>query len=720
MTYTFIGDSDILYNVRTGKRAGEGLTHLHDSELNTERHATAAFFGDPHQQVNADTLLDFENDVLYWSELVQNPEVQNELEELWKKDTEFQWKTKDAQAAIEQGLLESYEESYLTLLSRLVSEAKRLEGSSERGRILRQLELMLRWKCCLISSEDRLLIPVTHPMERAIRALKDQIASSQGDKAGTLTWEILETRKKRYSRYLVYSMEQVYLRTGEERRNAVEAVPFYEAGSLTEISSIRFIEKVEHFYRTKGIGGQRDCREKPIRIACLGEVKEPNALIDYYNGKQDQKILVELVELKQAQAGKQFLFAVKEGYPENAVRKEDRRIFNLLVLSDLEALFKQYDIVLFLDEGCFYRQGQDDRTLEERMVQQQLQWLMDTAKREKKPENRILQYKKAFEMTGEWLSSININATARMQFHDKLFGAIQSVMTPEYEVYLYVSYGEQIAGRVLYNRDVCNDENYDGREVSVYKMPSREKDISDAVLKFLQPVSNKKIEIDFWKLVKSISNDYYLKFLKKAGIIKEKAVNETKNNGIRLLRHTALEISWPESLKNEEKIRFQLRTNGDEAYCQQTTQFMEEFLEAGFVQPKHSCVKEYLHKLLGNAVVSRAANVEGILLGYLLKNGFFDARISWEGIIRETGDRENMVNSRFFEPRRAILSVIDNLNMAWIRDYEKKKEFLLYDFRPRYCPGLSEEVFWQLMSAVNEACSMTGYVDSRLYHHSSL
>lgn len=697
-------------------KAGEGLKLRQELEQDTERYTVSAFSGDPRQQINADTLSDFEEDRLHRNVLVQNPEVQDCLDELWKRDEEFQRKTEDAGTEPEQELLEGYEESYLTLLSELVLAAIRLEGSSERGRILRQLELMLRWKCCLVSSEDRVYIPASHPLERAVRMLNHRISASQEGKEGTLTWEILQTRKKRYSRYMLYSLEQVYLRTENEIRGAKEGIPFCEAGSLTEISSIRFIEKVEHFYRTKGIAAGRDCRLRPIRIACLGKVKEPKALIDYYNGDESQEIRVELSELEQVQDGRRILFSVKSGYPEGAVREEDRRIFNLLAGSDLETLFKQYDIVLFLDEGCFYRQGQDERTLEERMVQHQLKWLLDTAKQERKPETRILRYKSAFEMAGEWLSSINLDATARMQFHDQLFNAIQNVMTPEYEVYLYVSYGEQIAGRNLYNRDVCNDECYDGREVSVYKMPSREKDISDAVLKFLKPKDSRTISIDFWKLVKSISNSYYRKFLKNAGIIEETAEKE----GIRLLRNTRLEISWPEKLTNEDKLKFRLKAQGDETYRRTAAHFMEEFVNEGFVRVSHTCVQEYLHKLLGNAVVSRSADVEGILLGYLLKKGFFDSRISWEGIEQTETAGENTINSRLFEPRRAILSVIDNLNMAWIRDYEKKREYLLYDFRNRYCPGMSEEVFWELMKAVNGACSSTGYVDSRLYYHSSL
>ena len=148
---------------------------------------------------------------------------------------------------------------------------------------------------------------------------------------------------------------------------------------------------------------------------------------------------------------------------------------------------------------------------------------------------------------------------------------------------------------------------------------------------------------------------------------------------------------------------------------------MQEVLKKGFLEVKHTCVKKYLHRLLGNAVSSRAMDVEGILIGYLLRDGFFDSRVSWGGFV-EKADSDNeddtYISSQLFEPRRTILSVMSNLNMAWIRDYERKEEYLLYEFRNRYCPNLSETVFINLLRAIHNSCENLGYVDSRLYNHS--
>lgn len=561
-----------------------------------------------------------------------------------------------------------------------------------------------------MSREDWIMIPGSHPMELAVRTFNRWVLEAQPSK-DVLTYEILESQKRRRSRYMIYSTDQVYLRNynSEMIRGAQKGIPFRKAEKLTEISSVRLIEKVEHYINTRKEIQPGDC----IRVACLGEIAEPWKLGGYYKSTSYQ---VELIQLKRDKGGSGLVFSITDSYPEEADRNTDRRRFNLLKLSDLEMLFRQYNIVLFMDEGCFYCQGQEDRTVEERMVQSQFKWIWETARKETKRENRILYYKQAYKTAGEWLNSLNSGVTARMQFSEKLFKAIQSVMAPQYEVYLYVSYGKRIPVQDLYNRDVCNDENYDGRELAVYKMPSQSKDISREVAGFLKVSKDKRVTIDIWKMIKSISNTYYIKFLEMADI-------EDEYLGIRLLRNMSLEVSWPDKFTDQSMLEFRIEKRGDQLYYEQAGNFINEVLEKGFLQVKHTCVKKYLHRLVGNAIISRAMNVEGILVGYLLREGFFDSRVSWEGFSEQTCLKEGNVtcqSSLLFEPRRTVLSVINNLNMAWIRDYDRKEEYLFYEFRNRICPSLSEEVFEKLMKAIHGSCKNLGYVENRLYYHSEL
>lgn len=672
---------------------------------------TSVYIGEANQHVNADTLDDFKNDILQKEPLPCAPELEEKMHILIKSDADVFAMERELGREPEESLFFEYLENYISLLIRQVSEFLSIKDVSQQGRFLRLLDAMLSWKCCPVSREDCLMIPPSHPMEVAVRTFDEWISDGQ-QTSGDLSKEILESQKRRRSRYMVYSTDQVYLRNNncEEVRGAKKGVPFYEAEKLTAISSIRLIEKVEHYIKTSKEIKPGDC----VRVACLGEIEDPHKLVEYYQSVPgfDFTYQIQLIQLKRDKDSSGLVFSVTGSYPEGVNRDNDRRMFNLMKLSDLETLFKQYNIVLFMDEGCFYCQGQEGKAIEERMVQSQLEWIWNTAQKETKRESKLLYYMRAYRTVGEWLNCLNSSATARMQFDEKLFKAIQSVMAPQYEVYLFVSYGKRIPVQDLYNRDVCNDENYDGRELAVYKMPSQSRDLSSEIVRFLRRSGDNRVRIDLWKIVKSISNEFYGTFLQNVGIADEYQV-------IRLLRDICLEISWPDNLSDDARLLFKIEKGGDESYYEPIGNFVQEVLNKGFLDVKHSCVKKYLHRLLGNAISSRAMNVEGILVGYLLKDGFFDSRVSWEGFVKNTdsdGNNDSLLSSQLFEPRRTILSVISNLNLTRIRDYERKEKYLLYEFRNIYCSNVSEAVFGRLLKAIHNSCVKLGYVDNRIYY----
>lgn len=671
-----------------------------------------AFSGDPYNHVTADTLEDFKANSLHNEPVSLAPALQDKMNALRRSDAKIV-SLRAANEVLPQTLFNTHMRNYLTLISGLITDALVGDGSGEQRQSLRQLDNMLRWKCCQISREDQLMISASHPMELAVRTLNEWLSEAQERKKGSaLAQEILRTQKKRHSSYMIYSMDQIYLRTDEQMRNARVGIPFYNAGNLTEISSVRLIEKVKHFCESNP---DRETG-KPVRVACLGQIEEPEALGEYYRTIH-KDVKVELIQFKHDVSANGLSFCISDSWPKGALLDGERRVFNLLKPSDLEVLFGQYDIILFMDEGCFYCQGQEEKALEERRVLSHLEWLLETADQEPKKENKILYYKQAYRTAGEWLNGQDSDRTARLQFNQKLLWAIQSAMKPKHEVYLYVSLGKQIPGQELFFRDVCNDENYDGKELSVYKIPFDSKDMSEEVEEFLSHTGDESASttVDFWKLIKSIGNHFYLEFLKKTGIEVENI--EDVCRGIYLLMNTELVITREPSDEGE-KLQFLVRTFGDEAYCEQVDHFMQELLNAGYREVEFSCVREYLHRLMGNAVISRAMDVKGILTGYLLKTRFFDSKVYWGGIEKLGEPEEHQTDTRLFERRRTVLSVIDNLSRAWIRDYENKEDYLMYEFRNKYCPGLSEEILKKLLTAVNQACGEMGYTDSRLYNHS--
>ncbi|MCM1214914.1 MAG: hypothetical protein NC331_06345 [Lachnospiraceae bacterium] len=620
-------------------------------------------------------------------------------------------------------LIDDYAKTYLFLLEQLVIIISETGPGQERGHFVQQLELLLRWKLCKVNLENLLLIPRCHPMEIVVRALANELSDLADKDGSNLVKAILLAEQKRYAEYIIVLSDQVFLRKNREETFITQegqysiAVPLQDAGSFTEISSIRFIEKINHSKRT-------GASTSPIKLACMGRVTEPTLITEYF--KND----LQLFEFKQVTAkGSRLMFQIEE----ECIKKfqwSNKTLFNLLSLPDLEFLFNEFDIVFFMDESCFYSAGQAGKTLEERNIAAQLKWLHTMSAREKQTEKKLLYYRKEFETIGRWLSVLDKDATAHLQFNEHLFYTIQNAMRSDCDVYLYISHGRQIGEMDLYNRNICNDENYGGKELSVYKMSHGQVDL-DAYMKKLFTNNDGddrqcKVWIDLWKLVKSINNDYYRQFLQKGST---EPVNEL--DGIRLLKESYLVLCYPKTekaqkvlcgLKLAEKPDNMLPAVYDQL-ARNAKDFLKELVKEGLQEPKYNCVSQYLRNLLANGVISRAKNVVDILFGFLLKREYFYRNFEWvdmesvEAIYEEMTD---IMEEGLFETRRIVLSVIRNLNEVWLRDLGRGESFLMYDFRNKYCAGLSEEIFLQLLQEIHKACETLGFQESRVYNYSNL
>ncbi len=617
---------------------------------------------------------------------------------LWSREADVQ-----KEDAIES--IGRYVALYLSLLGLLVSEVKK-RREKECGELIQQLELLMRWKCCMLSFENELLIPPCHPIELAARVLAEY-PREKGD--GELVNAIKQVRRRAQARYQIALSDQVFLiNRSEENHKYNWARSIRRAGSLTKISSIRFIEKAAHFMDVN--------QKKEVRMACVGEVQEPKLVKEYFQGKGCR---VELFELKRriVEDGR-LLFGVDS--EEERLREDDKRSFNLLLLSDLQALFKQFDIVLFMDEGCFYSAGQARKTSEEKSVLEQLEWLRRMAEGTRQTDKRLRWYLDEFDIVGKWLNGLNTDETAELQFDEKLFQGIHNAMVPGCDVYLYISQGRQVGDIDLYERNVCNDENYEGRSMAVYKVPCDRQE-SDALIESVETLMKavpEEILVDVWKLVKGVSEEYQASFIKKLeGLHWTEAVD--------ILKNTFLTVNVCE-VHEQKGVMFGLKTDlglaDSENVMKKLTGFLGELLEEGFKEGGTACVSGYIKRLVGNAVVSRGNSVRDILLGYLLKKGYFDGRVVWE-IQPKTVEglkRTETLSDGLFEARRTAYSAMSNLEKYQLRDYDRREVFLFSEFRGTYCGKISARSFLGLIQSIHQVCAELGYEKSSLFGYSDI
>ncbi len=611
------------------------------------------------------------------------------------------------------GLFMSLSEKIILEISAIDENEDGDKENFRRGNYIQQLDSLIRWQCCTINLENIIMVPKNHPMELIITALRSFPQKLDG-RANDLERIIYDTAYRRHFSYLISLADQVYIRKYNSNENThskyVRALPLKEAGALTEISSIRFIEKIAH-YRTSA---------QNLRIACLGDVKEPNLIEEYY---KNDGVSVEIFIFKQLKTDdERIMFRIDEGYS-GKMQSNEKRIYNLMDPSDLNQLFCQFNIVFFMDEGCFYRAGQYNKTPYEDSVIPYLSWLrkLYTNDTGNIYEKWLLFYKKEYEVIGRWLNTVDTNKTAHLQFNEKLFNTIQNAMTDTCHVYLYISHGRQIGKLDLYARNVCNDENYGGKSLSVYKMPAKSYvldsgSIDDNIIKLLS-CDNNIIKIDFWKLLKSISNDYYKIFL---GQEKEQSfLSEIKK-----LKEMYLEIDYSYII-SDGKVSWRLESHKhlEQNLIARAEQFLKEIIEKVFINCDSRYVLKYIRNLFVNSMISRANTVEDLMVAYLLECGHFKGiELSQKKftILNVADNNGSGMDDGLFEARRTILSVIKNLDVVRIRELENAEEFLLFDFRNRYCPRLGQETFRCLLKSVNKACLKLGYKESRAFNYSDL
>lgn len=603
--------------------------------------------------------------------------------------------------------MESYVTLYLSLLEMLVGEVKKRKGK-DCGELIQLLELLMRWKCCMLNLENELLIPPCHPIEMVSRVLTKCPRESED---GELANAVKRIRRKGQARYQIALSDQVFLRNhNEENEKYSQARSINKAGSLTRISSVRFIEKAAHFMETR--------HKKEVRMACVGQVQEPDLVERYF---QEKGCKAELFELRRrlTEDGR-LLFGIDD--PGKRLRESDKRIFNLLLLSDLQMLFEQFDIVLFMDEGCFYSAGQTGKTIEEKYILQQLEWLRKTAAAGRQRDKRLRWYLGEFDAIGKWLKGLNMSETAQLQFDERLFRSIHNAMVPGCDVYLYISQSRYVGTTDLYRRNICNDENYEGGSVAVYKVPccQLDSDVTESVGR-LTKAAPREILVDVWKLVKGVSEEYQAFFL-------EKLQTTFWIEAVDILKNSFLTVDVCGAGEKAEVI-FGLKQNqafADSSRKQKLEEFLRELLEEGFRKEGNFCVSSYIRRLVGNAVVARGNCVRDVLLGYLLKKGHFEGHVSWRnqkitGEGAEGGPKcAETLSDGLFEARRTAYSAVSNLEKYRLRDYDRREEFLFGEFKGTYCRDISEGAFAELMQRIHGDCAELGYEDSSLFAYSDI
>lgn len=459
--------------------------------------------------------------------------------------------------------------------------------------------------------------------------------------------------------------------------------PYEEYGSITKIQDIRIITKVENLLRGK--------RTNAVKIAVFGELEPVGSHFnEYFKGKSIQ------IE--------RFLYLDEDIF----CGESSQKTINLKDSEHLHFILTQYDLILFLDESYFYRKGQSHKSFWEENYVRYMRILHQKVEEGDTDEiQKINLYYTIYETARKILACREFNMSPQYEFDERLIKRVESISSNCAEdvgdVYFYIN-GERLADKNIELLNVCKEENYDGINLTVYKVHGNA-DIKENENIFHKTENIKTITVDLWKLIKSISNLYYVEHWGQYAIRELMTINI-------VFKIRALD-------KNDLTIQYTIESNGNVDLLQKTEEFMKSFL--GLISAKNGivCIKHYLINLLSDALLSRANSVECTLMAYWIPQ---KENLHFEYVIRDNWElsEEDSGTTISYRERKQVYTIINRLNRLLIRDMEQLERILLMDFKVSYANDMSDWQFIECIKEIHSVCERLGETDSRLYIYTNI
>lgn len=608
-------------------------------------------------------------------------------------------------------------DAYFKRIVKLVAELE--ENGEDSVAQMDQLERLLTVRSCKIYDTNQYLMAPCHPMSKLIEQWRLRVQhkfEEDSVRDGEAYEMVMQIRKQVFDDYLarigsfyVYGSRQVYYSV--EKDGCRRAIPWENVGTLTPLDAVRLMEKIDSW-----IQHQNENEEKitTVRIAYMGIIYGIDPVRERYESKG---IVVEFTQLVRKPQNGEYMFERVDA-PVN-----EKKIYDLSSLMDMKLLFEKFDIVLFMDESYFYVQRQWDKDVWEKTAAEFIQWchkeldrqLELTQDQNERTDKKIYFYQKIYNKAGLWMNGRYTDRSSKLGFHEELFVTIQQACRPECDVYLYISRGETIGDMDLGIQNVCNDERYDGKKLFVYKVFGKSPDSGEIDKTVISLLQDKEIlaAVDLWKLAKSVGKDFY------KSLFGDSKDSDPDFEKIDLLKKTYLCMMLQESEKAGPMVTFGLVGDGRALKAENgwVRNFAQAFLRLSIRNEKEEerlpDIRNYLSDLLVQAIVARARSVKGIFYAYLMKKDLVsvDAELKEDNSVVEEESDPPFV----FRTRRAVYAAIRGLDSVMIRDAGNRLRTLKYSFRNRYCPDMGEEVFVDLLKALNGYCEKARYTESRLY-----
>lgn len=617
-------------------------------------------------------------------------------------------------------------EEYFAVMVTLLEAAEKLQSpfrdAADYSRAVEKLYLLY---CVRDKNTNTYTVPEIHPIRVLNKQLDNIFKELLEERTGQLDYEMLKgifDAKKRnrdqirlYCSNQVYeakhpqNREQMYGSLDEKQEGDIIAYPFRQRPGNTEIPYFRIWEKLS--------GYASRCKDKltdnTIRVAVFGKLE---GKWESVSDLLESNVKVDWITFENFPPMGEYYF--QDTY--------DGQFYDLSNIMDAKELVHNFNIILFLDLNCLYRQWQTEKTVEERNEGIHCRWYLDRCKEQKEFKDKAAYYQSIYNHVGLWLNSLHKSNSSYFEFDANLFRNLMAAAEESTDIYLYIKESNKIASYNLEYSGVCNDEYYDGKTLLVYKLAQTNEEIFNLnYRKFLEQskvgTEDTRVAIRFWKLLKSINNNYC--YVVMNGMSENKGI--TCSNLINVLNNSFLILEY--NVNCEEKlinIGYDIGYDGSivDKLDNELRSFMEGLAETvlGYAletQNMH-CIKKYFKELLIHSVITNARSIRDLVFSHIwsqpwMKTNF--KRVNLDGMPK--GDNSIVGKHKL---NKTIYVMIERLEKMRMRTVPDIRGYFINVFRSIVCPEVNEANFEETFHFIAECCEMFNHTSSSLFLNSTL
>lgn len=553
-------------------------------------------------------------------------------------------------------------------------------------------------------------IPKWHPV-RIIEKLLDEdlerLLTKDGEKEPVL--EAVFNDKNRNRRQItLFCRNQVYETSPEDSGALVKAYPFRQKEGNTRIPYLRIWEKLYSYQ-------ERHPELDTIRVAVFGHLTGNPDLVNELLGSETK---VEWVFFEQFLLMGEHYFQDLSGW----------QLYDLSMPEDVGELMRNYNIILFLDQNCLYRQWQSEKTAEERNEASHCRWYLNRSRDQKAFKEKAAYYQSIYHHVGLWLNSLRQRNSSSFEFDSLLFRNLMEMSNKETDIYLYIKGSNRIASYNLEYSGVCNDEYYGGKSLLVYKLArigrdSFNRDYRDFLVQSRRAAADKEnsvVFVKFWKITKSISNEYCDRFL--AEVSNETGISQSRL--IRILDASYLVLRYGVNA-DEKKIQLgydvtiaEQAADARQCLLKRMESLSEVILKYALETENMYCIRKYFKELLINSVITNAGNISDLVFAHIWSQSWMRTELRRIDMgATKTDDERRFGKHKLHKTIFVLIERLENLRMRSVPDMRK---YFLDTLRNIVSPEVDEENFEETLHCIAECCEKFHHTGSSLFLNSTL